>query len=892
MLYTGNGSYRLDVDKSLIDYHQFRSLITRARTHARRQDPEQAVECAEQALALYRGRPLDDLSSAPAAAWRKRVLQDEWLPAHTILLEALLAIGECDQVLARLNDLQVDHRYDMGLAKLRMSALHELARSSEATAYYFDIRHHLLEEGDEQGANHIRQHHESLRTQQQETSRARPAESMPPRQLPRDIVEFVGRDGLLRDLDEATATPAGTSGRVVIVDGMPGVGKTALVVHWAHLARHRFPDGDIFINLNGFADGGAVSQSTVIDDLLTAFGHPPDDTLTLRSRELLLSKLVANRRCLIILDNARNTAHVQDLIALLSHCLIIVTSRQRLTTLSATTGARRARVEPMSDDEGAELLSVRLGPNQQIAVDDRSLLVGLCGGLPLMITLLAEHITSSSAAQLSTFAKQLDAKQLIVSIGEDGDGSTVARTFFSWSYRALDPPEQRLFRLLGLHPGPDVGVELACACDGRTPAETKRSFGILVGAHLLERPEAFDRYRFHDLLREFAVHCAAQDESPEAQQAAERRIVSYYLATATRAHQLLYPGKPTAPVLEPEPGVEPTELQNAGQARFWFDQERTNLTAAVQRAAAGGYHQHAWRLADTVATYLDRCGAYEDSRTIREIAVASAAATGDQEATASSQAGLGMALINLGLHSQARLCLDASLQYAIDSGNERGQASVLYHLGKVEMSRGDPGAAVDLLRRSLDVAQRNNDHDALCWTHWSLGQALRTLKNHDAALTHLHQGIFHAQHIGDKSAHAANLDQIGAIHQAQGDHQGATAYCEQALIELKGTPNMAIALQVRTRLAEIDLERGDAKAAKQRAWHALAECKRTHDAAAEAWLLEVLGHAQASLGETAAAVKTWRRAADLHHRVGNMARSAVVHAHIRRALPGDDPAPT
>jgi tetratricopeptide (TPR) repeat protein len=544
----------------------------------------------------------------------------------------------------------------------------------------------------------------------------------------------------------------------------------------------------------------------------------------------------------------------------------------------------------MSHDEATELLAVRLGPTQHIGVNDRMHLIELCGGLPLMITLLAEHIASSSAADLSKFAQQLDTRQLIADIGEDGDSSTVARTFFSWSYRALDMSEQRLFRLLGLHPGPEVGVDLACACDGRTPTETKRSFGILVGAHLLERPDAFDRYRFHDLLREFAAYCAAQDEPLDARQTAERRIVSYYLATATRAHQLLYHGKPTAPALPIEVGVEPTVFQNAGQARHWYEQERTNLTAAINRAAACGNHQYAWRLADTVATYLDRHGAYEDSRTIRELAVTSAAATGDQEATASSQAGLGMVLINLGEHTQARQCLDTSLRFAVDNGNERGQASALYHLGKLEMSRGDRDAAIDCFQRCLDIAQRGNDHDALCWTHCSLGQVLRAIEQHDAALTHLHQGLFHAQHIGDKSAYAANLVQIGAIHQDRGDYQAATAYCEQALVELADTPNMAITAQVRTRLAEIDLGRGDAKAAQRRALHALEECQRTHDAAAEASLLEVLGNAHASLGDTLDAIKVWQRAAHLHDRVGNTARSAVMYAHVQRASAGDDTA--
>lgn len=884
-LYASNGRYRLEVDRSLIDYHQFRELVTLARTHIRDGDHERVVDYAGQALALWRGRPLDDLSSEPAEAWRTALVRDEWLPANVLVLEALLANRAFDQALARLNELQVSHGGDVGLAKLRMSALHGMGRSSEATTYYFRVRHRLLNDGDDQGAGHVRQHHELLRaTPVTQAPRNLPS---PPRRLPRDVAEFVGRTGLLAELEDATKS-SDDAGGLVILDGMPGVGKTALAVHWGHHARNRFPDGALFASLNGFSGGYAVSQSTVVDDFLTALGHPPDDRLSLRAKEVLLSRLLRDRRCLVILDNVRNTAHVQGMVDLLSDSMIIVTSRQRLTTLSAATGARRIHVEPMPDSEATDLLTARLG-RQQVDHDVRARLVRPCGGLPLAVTLLAEHIASAGPAQLAAFARQLDARQLITGIGEDGDGSTVAHTFFSWSYEALEEPERRLFRLLGSHPGPDVGMDLACACDGRTPEDTKRSLGILAGAHLLERP-AFDRHQYHDLLREFAVHRAEQDDPPAVREEAERRIADYYLATTTRAHQALYPGKPIPPELPTD--VEPTTFASAEQAQRWLEVERSAVIAVGHRAAHRGYHGHAWRIADTLATYLDRLGAFEDSRGVRELAVSSAAAAGDEEATASAQAGLGMVLTNLGEHAYARRCLDASLRFAENSGNDRGMASVLYHLGTLEMSRGDATAAAEFFGRSLDVGQRTDDHEALSWTHRSLGEALRARKDHNAALTHLHQGLFHAQHAGDRSAHAANLSHIAAIYRDRGDHRAAIAYCEQALADLEDTPNMSIRFDVETRLAEIDLERGEVAAATHRAQDMLALARQVHDVQAEVHILEVLSNAHAASGDAAKATEFWHRAAILHDHIGNSARAATLHAHVKSVSAKDNAPPS
>jgi tetratricopeptide (TPR) repeat protein len=570
------------------------------------------------------------------------------------------------------------------------------------------------------------------------------------------------------------------------------------------------------------------------------------------------------------------------LIGLLTSCVVIVTSRQRLTTLSMTTGARRVRVEPMPDAEAVALLSAQLGAHQHIDDDDRAHLVRLSGGLPLVIKMLADHIMTSKTPQLPGFASQLDRRQLITYIGEDGDGSAIAHTVFSWSYRRLEPSEKRLFRLLGLHPGPEIGVDVACACDGRTPVHTKQSFGKLVGAHLLERPAILDRYGFHDLIHEFAVYCAECDEPADSRKAAERRMLNFYLHSAERANRTLYPHRLTLAGLPFEDGVEPVDFTGIAQAKSWFDQERTNLTAAVRFASTHDHHDYAWRLADAVATFFDRYGYYQDSLAVREFAVLSARAAGHRDGETSSLVGLGMLYLIVGKNTQAQQCLDTSLHYAVTDHNERAQAATLHHLGRLQMQRGDPAKAVDHYQRSLTIARRIDDESGQCWTLCRIGDALRGLDQHNEALVHLHEASWFAQRIGDQSAHASVMATIGSVHRDQGDYHTAMAYAGEALVIANAIPDFAIIVQVCLTLAETAGERGQSGAVGY-ALQAVEVCRRTGNVTAEARAYEVLGDVQSVAGAAFQAIEAWQQAADLYDRIGNPTRSVLIQAKIDEA---------
>jgi tetratricopeptide (TPR) repeat protein len=877
-LHIENGGYRLVVEKNSIDYGVFRVLIGQARELARSQDFYDAARCAERALGLWRGRALDDLMSEPAEAWRTRVLRDEWVPANVIHIESLLGLGEFEEALTRIDELRSDYDRDVTIAKLRLSALQRLARYSDATAYYLAMRRLFLDEADDQAAANLREHYDGLRASfAQSTSQAASEPVMIPRQLPHDIGEFIGRVDLVKALDAAMRSDSENLSSVVVIDGMAGVGKTALAVHWAHRVRHLFPDGDFFVNLNGFSDSASLANSVVVDELLIAFGHPLNSNLPPRSKELLLKRLLADRRVLIVLDNARSADHVKDLIALLSNCSIVVTSRQRLTKLITGTGVRRVHVDPLNAPEAVEMLSTQLGDRNRVGLGNWQHLAALCGGLPLVITVLAQHIASQSVAHLDVLSERLDRRQLLIEIGEDGDESASAETFFLWSYHALPLAEQRLFRLLGLNPGYDISEDAARACDGRSSVEVRRGLRILVAAHLLEQPDAFDRYRFHDLIREFALRRVEMDESPETRRNCENRLLDFYLAVVIRAHRTLYPGSLIADQIPGEAVVETVEFVDGGRAKAWFDRERINLVAIINLAAGHGYHEHAWRLTDMVSTFLDRQGYYEESRKVRELSVASARAVGDRVGEASTLVGLGMVQIILGDHDNARNNLESALRIVAADGNERGQAAALHNLGRLELMRGNPRAAVDFLRRCLKIAQQILDSEVLCWTHCRIAEALRGMGEQEEALTHLYQGKLHAERVGDDSALATSMVEIGFIYHDRGEHDAAVAHCEGALkvVEEMPIPDLEIMTSACIAIAEINHELANVEVATQYVLRAIELATDTHNAALEAQAQDVYGDIQSASGESSAAA-AWQYAADMYERLGNVGRAVAV----------------
>jgi tetratricopeptide (TPR) repeat protein len=865
-LRAGQGGYRLELDRSLLDIHRFRSVLTEARKLVE-QDPGRVVDMVEGAVWLWRGEPLADLTSEPAQEWRERVLRTDWLSGHTLRIQALIGLGRFDEALAALDEVQADYPEDVTLANLRLSGLYGSRRFSDGVAYFFSTWRRFRDNGDDHAAQHLGQHHTQLATGQ--TEPITPQATTVPRQLPHDVRDFVGRREQLAALDEACPDTAG----VVILEGTGGVGKTTLAVHWAHRVRSRFPDGDLYVDLCGFSDRAAVDPATVVDDLLIALGQPPDPSLPRRQRELLLSSLLAERHTLVLLDNARDTEHIRDLVRLLSSCLVIITSRQRLSTLSAATGARRIWVPAMPTEEATRLLSVHTRGN----VPDADKLVDLCGGLPLMITVLAQDLSGRPATQRAQFAARLDRRKLLVAVGDHGDGGPPGEACFTSSYRRLAVPERRLFRLLALHPGPDISAEAASACDGRPPFATTRSLEILVGAHLLEQPNDLDRYRHHDLLGAFAAHRLDLDEPAEEQHAARHRLLDFYIATATEAAHNVYPGYLAPP---DQPTKPSTRFADATDAIKWFHRERTNLTAAIHYAHESSSHDHVWRLTDPVATYFDRSGCTIESKALRTLAARSARSIGEREGETSALIGLGLANMDLHELTSARRALEAAMRIAEEIDLERGQAAALHALGRLATQHGDPIEALRFFNRGLVIAEKIDDRHGMSWFHCGIGRALRTIDRHNEAIVHLQQAGWEARRAREKSAESSSLSELGTTCRELGDYAGAVGHSERALAISEAIPDLAASARICINLCEINTKRRHFEESVRYGRRAVETLRGSQNLLSQARAAEALGDALYAAGEPEEAAQAWHQAADRYEYIGAPGPATRVHAKI------------
>jgi tetratricopeptide (TPR) repeat protein len=442
----------------------------------------------------------------------------------------------------------------------------------------------------------------------------------------------------------------------------------------------------------------------------------------------------------------------------------------------------------------------------------------------------------------------------------------------------MPPAEQRLFRLLSLHAGPDIGMVAACACDGRTNSATRQSLRRLVAANLLEQPVAFDRFQFHDVIREFASHLTHRIDSPDDRQAAERRLLSHYLATANQAIQTIYPGHMHAPGAEDMEFVEPESFTEARLANDWFDRERGNLTAMIRFGAARGHDDLVWHLVDPVSTCFDRRGYYDDSRSVREIAVMSARTAGHRDAEASALVGLGMVQAILGDHTGAHDNLRAALRIVESTGNRRGQGATLHQLARLQMQCGNPVEAITLYRRCLQVNQDLGDVEGLSWTHCRLGGALRAIDQHEQAVRHLHQGQLHAQQSGDDAALASCQAEIGAVYRDRGDHAAAASYCEQALKTVEGmpVPELVIETQACLSLAELNAEGRNDDVAIHYLDRVARVTGRTHSITDQARANDLRADIHFARGDTDEAENYWRRAAELYGHAGNLVQTAMI----------------
>ncbi|WP_344927414.1 ATP-binding protein [Saccharopolyspora gregorii] len=647
-----------------------------------------------------------------------------------------------------------------------------------------------------------------------------PARSIP-RQLPPRLRHFVDR-GVEQDALTTLLNGGSAAGLVLLsmIDGVAGVGKSSLVVHWAHHVRNRFPDGELYVNLRGF-DPAAEPMPTAdaLRDFLLALDVAHDMIpVDPGNRASMLRSLLHGRRMLLVLDNARSTAQVRPLLPGCDGCLVLVTSRNRLDDLVMSEGASRISLEVLPHDQARDLLAGHLGADrvssESAAVDA---LITCCAGLPLALSMVAFRAVQMPGVPLAELVEEVGDEQERLNALDIG-GETGVRAVFSWSYRSLPQEAARLFRLFGLLRGPHVALDAVAALAGLPRTAARRVLRDLVQAHLVEQ-RGSDRYEMHDLLRSYAAECAARDEDAAERITALRRLVDHYLRTSRgverslTSHSRLFVPEP------PDSEIRAKEFDTSDAGIEWWDAERANLVAVVEQAAAEGLHEHAWQLPYSLMYYFNLRRHTDDWSRSFNIAVRSARELGDRRAEGhllEDLAGLhyslqqyeeaiekraaalsllddtdpfyGMMLIShayahlrLGDFDSAEEPLHRGFRLRAAAGDANGMGYARAGFGLLHSGRGDIDEALTAFDEAVALYRRVGEQWGEGFVLNNRGDACLTAGRFAEAAATFRKAAEHRRAIGHRHGAATSLRGLGTALSAAGDVDGARNAWQEAL---------------------------------------------------------------------------------------------------------------
>ncbi|HEY4457090.1 MAG TPA: BTAD domain-containing putative transcriptional regulator [Pseudonocardiaceae bacterium] len=795
-------TYLLVADPDTIDLHRFRALLARAE-HA---EDAEAAELLGAAIALCRGELFAGLDPPWLAGIRATVAKQR-LAAELDHADVLLRLGRHEALLPTLRERIEQRPLDERLAAQYLLALHLGGLRADALAHYERTRQQLADELGIDPSAALRELHQRILAVDPTLTDPAPRARSPrpvPRQLPAAPGSFAGRDRELAELVGDTV--------VCAIGGAGGMGKTWLALHWAHRELHRFPDGQLFVDLRGFdPTGEPVPPGDAVRGFLDALGVAPDAVPPdLDAQTALYRSLVADKRMLILLDNAVDAAQVVPLLPGSASCTVLVTSRDRLINLVNAHGARAVRLDVLGEPDARELLAERLGTENvaRQAVAVRELLAG-CAGLPLALGIVAARALAYPEFPLAVLAGQLrDETTRLGVLADDPQGGV--RTILSWSHRALPTELATAFCLLGTAPGADIGVRAAAELLGRPVAATRAVLRALERVSLLDQP-APDRFRMHDLVRLYAAEQAEEDLSAAERTTALRRVVTGYLRTGFAADRLLYPDRPPIALT----GVEPASSgpATAAQAWAWFDAEQANLLAAQRVAAEHGWSELVWQLAWALNTFTYRRGRLADTELIWSVALPAARQLADDEVLAIVHRHLGDALTRTGRLDEALTHLETTLRMTRAAGTKDERARTLWAIGRVAERRGDDRQALELASEALRLFEELADP---IWTgraHSVLGWYAARLGEHGLATDHLRIALATHRAQLDREGEAATLDSLGYLAGQRGDAEQARAHLQYALALRRELGNPYFEADTLDRLGQANEASGDAAGA-------------------------------------------------------------------------------
>jgi DNA-binding SARP family transcriptional activator len=824
----GSG-YAIDVDPKMVDLGLFQHLVDTARTTREQGKPAEAAELLQEGLKLW--------GTTPLAGIQGEYIDDERARLHRLrigaleeLLDMQLSLGRpgdvANTVFATLPSEPLRER----LHELLILALYRSGRQAEALVAYDDARKLFRRElGVDPGPGLQDLYERILRSDPTLLTEAGDpgvtTVSVKPAQLPADLSVFVGRKAALAEalaLLPSDGRPAPDT-VVGVVSGTAGVGKTAFAIRWAHQVADRFPDGQLYVNLRGFDSGGAaLDPGEAIRWFLEALGVPadrvPDD---LHAQAALYRSVLSGKRCLILLDNARDADQVSLLVPGAPGCLAIVTSRHQLPGLVAATGAHPMSLDLLSEGEADEFLARRLGADK-VGGEPRAAqdIATVCARLPLALAIVSARAASHANFPLSAIAAELFETRGSLDAFAGTDSTTDVRAVFSWSYQALSPAAARMFELLSLHPGTEISSASAANLGAVSNSQARIVLRELANTHLLTE-QAPGRYTWHDLLRTYAREILDEHGDHDEHHAAVRRLLDYYAHTADAGLRLFTTYRDLMRLEPPAPGVRPEVFADYEHALAWLITEYPVLLGIIDYAVANGFDLQTGQLARALQHFQDRQGHWLDLAATQTAALAAARRLGDRSAIAFACGGIARADSLLLRHVEAHQHLDEAAQIYTrlgdpislaynqtqrasvynrqgkysealhhcrralalcrEAGYEMGEAAALNNVGWYLTKVGEHEQAIDYCRRALIMYERLDNRvaqanalDSLAYVHYQLG-------NFEEAVELYRHGLPLLRALGDRSEEIDTLINLGDAYAALGRREDARAALLEAL---------------------------------------------------------------------------------------------------------------
>lgn len=813
----GDG-YLLRVAPEDVDALRFRRLVADVRTAHRAGTHEELIRHAEEALRLWQGPPVADL---PVLTEHPLVtaLTEERSALVSWFAGAALRRGTPGDALAATEEAVAARPLDEPLHGWLIRLYYALGRRADALGGYERLRRRLADDLGVDPAPELRSLHEAVLREDPSLDAAGPRVPVKvptprrspagrgdrqPRTLPRDLVDFTGRTDLLRELLAAIppANPPGTAPVIHVIDGMPGVGKTTLAVHLAHLVADGYPDAQLFVDLHGHSEQAPLQPAAAVDALLRQLGVPgdriPDE---FDQRVALWRRELAGQRTLLLLDNAATAEQIAALLPAEPGCLTLVTSRRRLTGLD---GARPVSLDVLTADEAVTLQQRIVGDRVDAAPEAAQDVARRCGHLALAIRLAAARLAHRPGWSVSDLAARLSRAE--TPLRELALQGRTVEAAFALSYHDLSDPARQLFRLLGLHRGPDIDVRAAAALADLAVDDADAVLAELVDVHLLEEPAA-GRYRLHDLIRDYAAGLAADE--PE-RDAALDRLLAYYLHSIVACDAWL-----NSFVARLDPGLGKPPPQVAPQPDYaaadrWLADEHRNLAASVQLAAETGRDAVAWRLAFAAWRYLYVKGYTDECLALNGLALSAAERAGEPHGVAATLNNIGGTHYKRGRWDRALWYVDRAIEIRAGLDEPMLHAASLGNKAAVLQNVGDYPGALAAAEESLALYQSQASPSEIPGVQVTIGQIHAWLGDYEEAERNYRALLDTTKRLGDVHLYNATTGHLGQLRMFQGRFAEAAELLADGIAGWPSKMPMVLALMMSwLGLAECGLGRMD-----------------------------------------------------------------------------------